>query len=245
MKKFQLFFLMVFAAFNLQAQVGLNTDNPEAALDIASTTSGLLIPRVALTGVNDNTTVKTPDGLVAKVSTLVFNDGTGGLEPVGFYYWQDDNWLQFVTSKPQVYTGKFQINSSGSITIAGVPFEPKSISFEAYANVETYTLNSDNGVGNNNRSAQNSFGYTFGYAKLEEGAISQQVINGGGSADNIDNLSRYSSSTKCIGIRYVSGKGVSYGLTTATLTSFNADGFDLDVDNYTDGLVVVFTAYKY
>ncbi|WP_148285357.1 hypothetical protein [Flavobacterium sp. B17] len=67
-------------------QVGIGTNNPDAsaALDIASTNKGLLIPRVSLTGITDQTTIASPAmGLIAyNTSTningpgLVFNRGT-------------------------------------------------------------------------------------------------------------------------------------------------------------------------
>lgn len=240
------FILSLLLVFSLSsAQVGINTTNPQAGLDITSTTAGLLIPRVALASTTDVATVTTPDGLQVEDGTLVFNDGNGVLQPAGFYYWQGTEWLQFVTSEAQVHTGKFRITGSGSMSIAGLPFQPESIQFETYANIEDYTINSDNGVGNNVNTYQNYFGYSYGYAKLDGGSVLQQVINGGGSANSIDNHSRYASSSHCIGIRYANKTGVNLGLTTASLTTFNSDGFTLNVDNYTDGLVVIFTAYKY
>ncbi len=241
------FFLFIFSAFTniLIAQVGIGTTNPRAALDISSTNSGLLIPRVALTGPNDNTTVTIPSGYGVEVSTLIYNDGTGGLQPSGFYYWQGSSWLQLATNEKQVYTGKFRITASGNTTIAGLPFKPKSITFNAYANVENYNLNSDNGVGDNNSGLQNYFGYMHGYCNQNSGTIEQQVISGGASANSINDHSRYASDTYSIGIRYANQNGIFLGLTTASLTSFNTDGFTLNVDNFTDGLVVIYTAYKY
>lgn len=241
------FSLFIFGIFinTLIAQVGIGTVNPQAALDINSINSGLLIPRVALTSTNDNTTVTIPSGTGVEVSTLVYNDGTGGLQPTGFYYWEGSSWIQLVTNEKQVYIGKFRITASGNTTIVGLPFEPKSIKFKAYANVEDYNLNSDNGVGNNNNGLQNYFGYMQGYAKQDSGTIEQQVIAGGASASSLNDHSRYASDTKCISIRYANNNGDYLGLTSASLTSFNIDGFTLNVDNFTDGLVVIYTAYKY
>jgi len=241
------FTLFIFGIFTncLIAQVGIGTTNPQSALDINSTNSGLLIPRVALTGISDNTTVTIPTGSGIEVSTLIYNDGTGGLQPSGFYYWEGTSWLQLVTNEKQVYIGKFRITASGNTTIAGLPFEPKSIEFKAYANVGSYNLNSDNNVGNNNNGFQNYFGYMYGYAKQNSGTIEQQVIAGGANANSVNDHSRYASDTKCIGIRYASQNGNSLGLTSASLTSFNSDGFTINVDNFTDEFVVIYTAYKY
>jgi hypothetical protein len=67
-------------------QIGLGTSTPDssAALDITANNKGLLIPRVALTGITDQTTIPSPaSGLIAyNTSTningpgLVFNRGT-------------------------------------------------------------------------------------------------------------------------------------------------------------------------
>ena len=59
---------------------GVNPDN-SAMLDILSTTKGLLIPRVALASSTTTITIASP-----ATSLLVYNDGTGGLSPAGYYY---------------------------------------------------------------------------------------------------------------------------------------------------------------
>ncbi|MCX7697772.1 MAG: hypothetical protein N2Z72_08805 [Bacteroidales bacterium] len=65
--------------------VGINNSglSPDvsAGLDINFTNKGLLIPRVTLQGENDATTIPNP-----ATSLLVYNTGTGGLQPAGFYY---------------------------------------------------------------------------------------------------------------------------------------------------------------
>lgn len=240
-----LFFLLILFSNLVMAQVGIGTKSPEAGLDIKYVNSGLLIPRVALTGINDNTTVTIPNGSGVKVSTLIYNDGTGGLEPAGFYYWEGSSWLQLVTNEKQVYMGKFRITATGTMTVGGLPFKPESIEFKAYANVEDYNVNADNGVSNNAAGAQNYFGDMQGYAKQNPGNIEQQVIAGGANANSPNDHSRYASDTKCIAIRYANNNGDNLGLTSASLTSFESDGFTLNVDNFRDELVVLYIAYKY
>ncbi|MDI6833422.1 MAG: tail fiber domain-containing protein [Bacteroidales bacterium] len=63
------------------------TPHASAGLEIQFTNKGLLIPRVALTSVNDVTTIPSP-----ATSLLVYNNGTGGLTPAGFYYWNGSQW---------------------------------------------------------------------------------------------------------------------------------------------------------
>lgn len=71
------------------------TRNQSAAFEINAITStgptvrgGFLMPRVALTGASDATTIS---GTEAN-GLMVYNDGTGGLTPAGFYYWQSGSW---------------------------------------------------------------------------------------------------------------------------------------------------------
>ncbi len=84
MKKFKsnlfiLFFL--FTILKINAQIGIGTTNPQGALDITSSTDGLLIPRVALT----DTTIVLPV-LTGTASELVYNTATVNDVTPGFYF---------------------------------------------------------------------------------------------------------------------------------------------------------------
>lgn len=59
--------------------------DPSAMLDVLSSNKGILIPRVALTGLTDVTTIPNPAN-----SLLVYNTGTTNLSK-GYYYW-DGAW---------------------------------------------------------------------------------------------------------------------------------------------------------
>ena len=159
------------------------------------------------------------------------------------YIFDGITWSVARTSAPDVYFGAFIITATGNQTISGLPFQPTQISFVAHANVETLNLNSDNGVGNNNSGLANSFGSGNGFARDDSGSIVQQTIYVGGSGNSINDISRYASSSHCIGIRYGNQNGNQLGLTTASLTSFNSDGFTINVDNLSDNLVVLYHAY--
>jgi len=84
-----------------------------------------------------------------------------------------------------------------------------------------------------------------GYAFNHSGAITQQVIFNGGSGNSINDISRYASSSHCIGLRYTNNNGDNLGLTNASLTSFNTNGFTLNVTTATDAVVVIYEAYRY
>ena len=79
--------------------IGANTFTPDnsALLELQSTNSGLLIPRVALTSTTDGTTIPSPAH-----SLIVYNNGIGGLSPEGFYYNagtpSSPNWIMFSNS---------------------------------------------------------------------------------------------------------------------------------------------------
>lgn len=88
-------FLLLFA-FHVNAQVGIGTTSPNASsmLDITSTNSGLLIPRIKLLNSTDVFTILTP-----APSLLVYNEGgVGFLNPPGYYYWNGVVWLQLATA---------------------------------------------------------------------------------------------------------------------------------------------------
>ena len=244
MRKAIFFTLLFLCSTMLLSQVSIGNTNPEAALDVDSADSGLLIPRVALTSAYDIVTVTNPNGGALVESTLVYNLGTGGFTPAGFYYWDGVEWILLDSDSNQVYHGKEIISAAGTLTITGIPFQPNSISITAYANVDSYNLNADNGVGNNNNGIPNVFGFMKGYAQNNSGVIDQQVIYGGGSGNSINDISRYASNTHCVGLRYANQNGTSLGTTTAVLTSFTADGFVLNVDSFADAVVIMYEAYR-
>lgn len=160
------------------------------------------------------------------------------------YKFNGTSWEEIANNNnPSVYLGAFIISSTGTQTISGLPFQPTQISFVGHANVETFNLNSDNGTRNNETGLPNSFGSTNGFARNDGGTIVQQSIFIGSSGNSINDISRFASSSHCIGIRYGNQNGDLLGLTTASVTSFNVDGFTINVDNLADNVVVIYHAY--
>jgi len=87
----------------MQAQVGIGTTMPNAALEISSATSGILPPQVVLTAVNVSAPVVNPNGGGAPVAgTFVWNTATAGVPPnnvaPGLYYWDGVRWISFAGS---------------------------------------------------------------------------------------------------------------------------------------------------
>lgn len=96
MKLKTLIFLLLLSGNYIFSQVGIGTTNPQAALEVRSTTDGMLIPRVALSATNV-ATIATPT-----ISELVYNtnttvNGPNRVSP-GFYYWSGTNWIRLITS---------------------------------------------------------------------------------------------------------------------------------------------------
>lgn len=161
------------------------------------------------------------------------------------YFFDGTNWNVMVRqSDPNVYSGFFLVSSTGNVTVTGLPFQPRNITFTAHANVESINLNSDNGTRNNEPGLPNAFGTSNGFARDDSGTIVQQNIYIGSSGNSINDISRFASSSHCVGIRYSSQNGDNLGETTVSLTSFNPDGFTVNVDSFADSLVVLYTAYN-
>ncbi|MEL0652421.1 hypothetical protein V6246_13415 [Algibacter sp. TI.3.09] len=257
MKKFSLMLALCASFFCAQSQVGIGTTTPDdsSILHVDSDSKGILIPRLTTTQRNSITLPAT--GL------LIFNSTTSKFEfnsgSVGTPIWNPINSHSTVSTDTgnilesgsdsgayigaTTYIGKFIITNTGTQTITGLPFEPSSIKFSAYANVETENINGDNGTSNNDNSFQNAFGSMQGYATNYSG-IDQQVIFNGGNGNSINDISRYASSSRAIGIRYGNQNGDNLGLTAAEVTSFNADGFSINVTDRTENIVVIYEAYR-
>jgi hypothetical protein len=89
--------IAILASYTLMAQVAVTTDgssaDPSAMLEVKSTDKGMLIPRVALTGTTDVTTISSP-----ATSLLVYNTATAGDVTPGFYYWNGTAWTPMAGS---------------------------------------------------------------------------------------------------------------------------------------------------
>ncbi|MBW8051818.1 MAG: hypothetical protein FVQ77_16070 [Cytophagales bacterium] len=77
--------------------VGINQPNPDssALLDLTATDMGLLIPRVALTGTTDITTIAS-----AATSLMVYNTAAVSDVTPGYYYWDGAVWQRLQNSLP-------------------------------------------------------------------------------------------------------------------------------------------------
>ncbi|WP_148285234.1 hypothetical protein [Flavobacterium sp. B17] len=151
-------------------QVGIGTSSPDAsaALEIASTNKGILIPRVALTGYTDQTTVPSPaNGL------MVYNMGTGGLTFKGFVFWNGAEWRS-VNNNPTISPAIVSLNCTDSST-----FPATFASGMAYNGTLTVPYTGGNGGSYSSGASFSQNGLTFtlnpGTLNYGNGSISYSI----------------------------------------------------------------------
>ncbi|MCX7696436.1 MAG: hypothetical protein N2Z72_01940 [Bacteroidales bacterium] len=94
------FLLNIVFAHAQSIGIGNSVFTPDASsiLEVQSSNRGVLLPRVALASVSDNTTIPSP-----ATSLIVYNTGTGGLAPAGYYYNSGTPaapiWVRMVTNR--------------------------------------------------------------------------------------------------------------------------------------------------
>jgi len=76
------------------------TANASSILDVSSTNKGMLIPRVALTGTSDITTIAGP-----ATSLLIYNTASVSNVTPGYYYWTGSAWTRVVSGTAWSLTG--------------------------------------------------------------------------------------------------------------------------------------------
>jgi len=95
--------LFFIANIAMRAQVGIGITSPNAGLDVSSTTTGLLIPRVSLTNLLIEAPVLNPQGGAIPISTLIYHDGSNAIT-AGFYYWDGAQWVMLTTGESNDWT---------------------------------------------------------------------------------------------------------------------------------------------
>lgn len=262
--------ILLFSLFlNLTfAQVGINTGAPEAALDIDSDNSGVLLPRIDLLSETDNTSVVNPNGGALVDGTMVWNTAVTGIKPSGYYYWHDGKWNQISDrNQKTVHFGTMIIDATGDKVIDNIGFKPSSIEFIAINRVQNINDGSYRAGTNNSNDIRMAAGQMQGFATNYDGVKSQQVISFSTNGSSINNIGTYSSSSHCIAAYFVNNNGEAIhdngtasggtdtqdGLIRASLSSFDTDGFTINVDKFLEGaasndrtnqIVVIYKAYR-
>jgi len=117
MKQFFTFLAIVLLTATTTAQIGINNENPDAsaALDITSTTGGILIPRLAQTQ---------RDAIIAPAEGLMIYQTD---EISGFYFYDGNNWTKIDgVAGPQGETGPAgppgETGPAGATNLGSVPY---------------------------------------------------------------------------------------------------------------------------
>ncbi len=124
MKKAAFILLFIFINTGIfYGQVGVGTSTPRASLEVSETTGGgVLVPKYALSGNDDISTVTNPQGTALEIGTLIYNTtlvtGINGLEE-GFVFWDGSQW-SCIAPKTQIMQRSFSSNVLSFDTI--IPF---------------------------------------------------------------------------------------------------------------------------
>ncbi|NND62104.1 MAG: hypothetical protein HKN48_02800 [Flavobacteriaceae bacterium] len=97
MKTYILFISFLITTLSSFGQIGIGTTTPQGALDMGSSSLGLVYPRVALTSAVSQSPVINPNGGALEIGTTVYNTATttSGANDVhpGIYSWDGTRWL--------------------------------------------------------------------------------------------------------------------------------------------------------
>lgn len=167
---------------------------------------------------------------------MAWDDTDGGDGSISATEW--NNHVQDQKSRmkaPAVFLGKFTVYSTGDITINDPGFQPSAVKFEGEA-VGGANVDRSGGSGSSN--------YAGSFVGMARDDGTRQVVHSGGSGDSINETSHYSSSNECIAIRYAGQNGSQNGKLAGDVTSFNSDGFTVNISSHARDEVIIYTAYK-
>jgi len=198
---------IITVTFSFAQNVGINADatlpNNSAMLDVKSANKGMLIPRVALTGTGDITTIPSP-----ATSLMVYNNaaaGTGTTAVVaGYYYWDGSSWVRFVSSTNPV-------NSSFKTLIPFASGSPITLGTAPSAFIRNIGL-----VGFGNSGNATAFD-SDGVVSISNGPNFAFVVPSSGIITNISGF--FSSTSNGVPITLICRVYISFGVNSNFFTS--------------------------
>lgn len=174
--------LLSLTYFNANAQVGIGTVLPDGALDVTSTTDGLVIPRVNLTSLNSASPLTTPI-----TSELIYNTGAS-LSPAGFYYWDGAKWVQLQTTSSTSWNTTGNASLSGTTNFIGTT-DAVDVAFRrsntAAGKIGTTNTSFGLAAASNNNSTNNTAFGVNALTNSTNAASSNNVAIGYGALDNL------------------------------------------------------------
>lgn len=145
-------------------------------------------------------------------------------------------------NSPRFYANWFTLSGTAPFTqTVSVDLHPEIVLFYAAPSVSGMNVNDDAGTGGS--TMLNYSGSSFGMATLQPGgSISNGCVHSGGSGNSINEVSRYSSNSYSIGVRYADMDGVALGYNEAYVSSVSDGSMEITADTHDNDLLVFFLA---
>lgn len=134
--------------------------------------------------------------------------------------------------------------TTGNISVTGLSFQPKFVTLTLNNDIET--INSSSVSPNNDNTEQGSFGWGQGFAiDRTIGGIIQQCQFFSSSSASVNAHRNESSNTECIRAVGQDDDGVIQGRLVGALTSFNSDGFTINIteNSFSSSYIIQYMAY--
>lgn len=138
---------------------------------------------------------------------------------------------------PATFVGQFEITGATSISVTAPSFQPSSIKFDIHANGGKNVST----VGGSGSNVSNSASNATGFARNDG---TRQCAGNSASGDSINEVRRFSTNSNAILLEYSGQDGGNVGTLRADVTSFDTDGFTVDVTSYQQNEVIIYTAYR-
>ena len=97
MRLLHIFTCLFFASAYSQVGIGTSSPNSSALLDMTSTNKGFLLPRLNLTGVNDNTSILNPANGLLVFNLAAAGTGSNAVAANSLYFRQNSVWQKFTS----------------------------------------------------------------------------------------------------------------------------------------------------